>query len=484
MEEKEQLITRHNTFDNYATEKVDAIFNNLLGDYNEKGEYVIKKEIVEELVLIKKVKKNMFNNSIFCEAEYGEKTLTFEIVFKQNSKQKLAKAELNLLEMVEKANGFVYNTIKTLLSNYTEVLSDDFINKALLVFNVMPSDTESVGKEYDENEEFNAKHIAARTELNNKLKKLNASTYDKFFEEYFFKRLNILERLNNEFSSIVLTNFNDEYSKIERKFLVNEKGKVVNRTLSYLLDMAIESASIQNRFDALNTKGKLVSSNFSKAEKEYNQLIEPFQTELINDINSANSKGLNKILNSIKKESDIAKEIQQKQDVEHAEQVVKNIGIETKVVEEKTKDIGKTLGEQKEYEDKTTLKEYIILRKEQVNNNQKVSAERSTSNELQSRNMVIEETLDNGATKSDGINTKDFEKNKYEDYYNNLVGSDPTNPIVEATIEESINEGKNDIVNNSVETNQGKNFSHSNIITTETQNDGIKQNTIDKGLTK
>ena len=102
------------THDNFVTEKADVIQNKLLGDYNAKGKYVINKKIVNELVELKKVKLESYNNSIFVNAKtQSGRVIDFQIDFKKNSNSNLATGVLSTLEPVEKQGGRLTNIIKT-----------------------------------------------------------------------------------------------------------------------------------------------------------------------------------------------------------------------------------------------------------------------------------------------------------------------------------------------------------------------------------
>ena len=125
-------FNKEKTADNFASEKINVIKNSLLGDYNSKGNYIINEKIVDELLLINKVKTNSFGSAVHCVAnleKYGE--IMFEIVFKKNTKLNLAVAELYVLEEVNLINSYVTNTLRTPIAKFSEAITDDFIDNAL-----------------------------------------------------------------------------------------------------------------------------------------------------------------------------------------------------------------------------------------------------------------------------------------------------------------------------------------------------------------
>ena len=59
-------FVRKTTQDNFITEKVDIFKNNLLGQYDDYGNYEIAPQIMNELIELKKVRKSSYDNSMFC----------------------------------------------------------------------------------------------------------------------------------------------------------------------------------------------------------------------------------------------------------------------------------------------------------------------------------------------------------------------------------------------------------------------------------
>ena len=111
--QKKITIKKIKTKEDIITDKVDAIRNNLLGSYDDDGNYYISTQIAAELKRLTKLKKTVFNNSLFCVSNklgYGE--IVFEITFEKNTEENVAIAKLYVLESVYKVNGYLQNTIK------------------------------------------------------------------------------------------------------------------------------------------------------------------------------------------------------------------------------------------------------------------------------------------------------------------------------------------------------------------------------------
>lgn len=255
---------KSSTQDEFTTEKVNVISNCLLGNYNDNGDYVIPNNIVDELIAVKKVKKSVFKNSVFCGAflvGYGE--MVFEVTFQKNTVKEIAMSELFVLENEYKVNGYIQNTIRTRIATFTEKL-DDFIEKTYEHFNIVMSDTDDKSvKEYKVVEEINQQsYINAKRNFNLNMAKLTKKDYNKLYKAYLTSRLELLKNLNTPYSLAILEKFNQEYAKIEKYFLQDQNYKAV----SELLDKCIEDVSNVNPL-------------FAKQEQEFIDKCKPIIDE-------------------------------------------------------------------------------------------------------------------------------------------------------------------------------------------------------------
>lgn len=230
------------TFDEYTTEKLDIVQNKLLGDYNANGIYVINKKISAELLNLNKVKKESYNNEIFCTAVTNSgRIIDFEIEFKKNSASKLAVAELSVLEGVPKQGGRMMNIIKTPIGKFTGEITPDFVDKALAKFKVVVNATDEGQDRKDVDDEY----IVKRNMLLNYLDQMTQESYNIIYEDYFTQRINLLKQVNNSYTKKILAIFNDEFNKISDYFLLDKKTKKVTnyKAMNELLDKAFEDLS-------------------------------------------------------------------------------------------------------------------------------------------------------------------------------------------------------------------------------------------------
>lgn len=279
----DSTFSRKTTQDNFVTEKVDIFKNNLLGEYDDNGNYSIAPQIVQELIELKKFRKKTFDNSVFCYGNllgYGE--IAFEISFdKSRDDENRATASLFVLEDVDKVNGYLQNIIKTKLADFVSNVSD-FIEQAYVKFNMVDEEDDDEGRERKnlDDLELDDSYILAKRAYMLLLDKLSDEKMLDAYGKYFTARLTVLTKLDNEFSTAVLDLFNQKYELIEDIFLKEKNYKALNE----LLDSCIESIS--------GTKEIYLAQ-----EGNFNDIIKDSLTEFTESVNRLSDKAEMKAIN-------------------------------------------------------------------------------------------------------------------------------------------------------------------------------------------
>lgn len=279
-------ITKDETFDGYVTEKVNVIKNDLLGDYNENGKYIINEKVVLELLQLEKVKRSTFNNSIFCTSYmpgFGE--ITFELELKKQGDNGIA--VIYVLEKVDKVNGYIQNTLRTQVAIYKDVLTPDFIERSFEGFNIKRREDEEQ-KTLDP-EDFNSSlntYIGARKHFSELLDNVTADEYNEMYQEYFNQRIKLLKEDGSNYAKLVLNNYSAEYDKIKDYFLKNE-GAVDYKALNELLDKCFEDV---NGLDPRNRE----------KEEEFKKKLIPFLHALMMKAQAISTKGKQQVVQKAK----------------------------------------------------------------------------------------------------------------------------------------------------------------------------------------
>lgn len=178
------------------SQKIDVINNLMLGDYNQKGAYVLNEDLIEQLVKLTKVYQYSFGSTMFCESlseveEFGK--IDFAIKIKTDSPSKgKATAILEILESIDKANGYYTNTNIAQISTFTALDSPSFVVDALKHFNVI-SKKES-GLINKEHKEENVDLIVSRKRYEDLRKNLLSAKIEDVYKTMFNKKMKLLQK--------------------------------------------------------------------------------------------------------------------------------------------------------------------------------------------------------------------------------------------------------------------------------------------------
>lgn len=286
---EENKFTRKSTQDNFVSEKIDIFTNNLLGDYDNNGNYEIAPQIVNELLELEKYRKSSYGNSMFCVGNllgYGE--IVFEVYFNKDVDGSNAKAYLYVLEDVDKVNGYLQNTIKTLIAEFSSDVGN-FIEDSYSKFNIKDSgnDDDDEGKERKDLEdlELDDSYILAKKAYMLLLEKLQEEKMLDAYGKLFTEKLSLISKLDSEFAKAVLERFNSQYALIENVFLKDKNYKALNE----LMDACIEYVSG-------------TQEQFIDQEQEFNDKLAPALQSFTDNINDLAEKTEKKALNMLDRE--------------------------------------------------------------------------------------------------------------------------------------------------------------------------------------
>lgn len=401
------------TFDEYTTEKLDVIKNKLFGDYNAKGVYVINKKVSAELLNLKKIKKDSYNNEVFCTATTNSgEHIDFGVTFKKNTQSQLAVAELYVMESIPKQGGRMMNVKKTTIGKFSDKLTPDFVDRALKQFNV-ELNADDLGQEVKEiDDEF----IVKRNMLLGYLDKMSEDSYEIIYEDYFSQRINMLKSVDNNYTRKILVIFNEEFDKISDYFLLDKKTKkVLNyKAMNELLDKAFEDL--------------YGLDEYAKEEKDFKERMIPILGLFISGAARIEDEAKKKVLDAVpKKMKDYLTEplidINQA-NKETVEPTVKETN--KKQVSEEIKDKLERLVDRSDGAGKTTMTPLESLSKKPVGKNsenlgttltseQKVAGGKHKSSEDVTFNNLGKSTYthDNGKNEQNSLSTNGDEPQSY-----------------------------------------------------------------------
>ena len=199
--------------ENEQFNKLETITNRLLGNYVD-SIYTIDKIISAELATMPKVITSDFNGKIFAESDTDSGKFTFEISFDIDNRF----ANLYILERIVKTNGYIVNTLRTLVSS-VRCVSADITEKAKKAFHVV-TDGEVLSIS-------NYPNISIELNVKSRANQRYMAKIDELYGKLFVAKMSALNQQKDDFCDAVLDNFNDEHNKIEDYFLKDKNYKAL-----------------------------------------------------------------------------------------------------------------------------------------------------------------------------------------------------------------------------------------------------------------
>lgn len=213
--------------------------NNLIGEYAENGEYVIKDEYKDILVGCAKVIKENSDNEYKLEATISKFNLSFILQLKKENKDLVS--ELFLIEEIKSDNLDFCHTHKTFIGEYRDEDNIYYMQKMFKAFNIYKKDDNKIK---DFNQEDYAVKLSEKLK-NNKLMQEDITTYAKdYYKEYIKNVIKVLEGTEPG-GKFVLKKFSEYLKSIN---FDKEKGdyyKAMIRLKQLILSSHIEFNDLQ-----------------------------------------------------------------------------------------------------------------------------------------------------------------------------------------------------------------------------------------------
>lgn len=247
------------------SQAIDVMNNLMLGDFNEKGNYVLNKAMVVQLVKMTKIYQYSFGSTTFCQSMsdvggYGK--IDFAVKMRNNSQNGTITATLQLLETIDRANGYYQNTNTAPIAIYTAPESNTYIVDMLKFFNIVSKKEEGLLKKERDDEEDIAL-IIARKKFEEQQKTLHLTNIDELNKQLYEKRLKLLAK--SVIGKKILEEFGKESYKINGWF-VKEGMPGYYRYLNQVLDGLIELHSAEVLQDvALKAALNKANESFSQS---------------------------------------------------------------------------------------------------------------------------------------------------------------------------------------------------------------------------
>lgn len=247
-------------------QKLEVANNLMLGDYNQNGVYTLNEDLIKQLIGMTKVYQYSFGSNMFCQSlndleGFGKVDFAIKIV-KDTPKLGSTTAVLELLEPIDKANGYYTNTNTVQIDIYTAQDSNSFVVDVLKKFNVISKkDAGLIAKKYEESIDL----IILRKRYEEMRKNMLSDKVEEIYKNNFNKKLKLLAK--SPAGKKILDEFNKQSYKINGWF-VKDGMKGYYKTMDELLQSIID----KNKSEVLQDV-KLVAS-LNKLESECSKLLQ------------------------------------------------------------------------------------------------------------------------------------------------------------------------------------------------------------------
>ena len=273
----EKYLDEYKQFLNEET----IINNNLLGDYDKDGAYVLSMGIREELAGKIKHLTQRKENSIECVLRGENITLKLELVF-SDFEEKSMVAKLYLIEKVYGA------PLKTFVAEYISLKNYEFKQKAREAFNILLEDCDTleylpnIDKKNEANEDKKNKNayqelpqIAKKVEGNKKKKNKERSfIIEMFSEQYVLQMVKLLEKCGG----IGLEMLEEYKRQMKERGLIDKTIPNLYSQLRVLLNQVIDSMGGYNSLYQENpdafSEVKSITKEFLDPIKEFDSFTE------------------------------------------------------------------------------------------------------------------------------------------------------------------------------------------------------------------
>lgn len=233
----------------------DVLYNDMLGEYNEKGEYKLSQSIMQELIDMPKKIDVIDDNGIEARGFLGDRIFEFTI-----SKPKLedngnAYCFLVLHEKIERMGGYYIDTNAVVVATYEYKYDKFYLNHIKEVFNLKEYEDDTTG---EEGRTFYADKISLRFKELAVMREVGDDVYERLEEIYFNRRIQLLG-LSAQ-TALIMAEFTSRKNKLEPFFMnTTRKYYFLNQLLDDCLQKkecaeCLENSDIKEQMQALDKK--------------------------------------------------------------------------------------------------------------------------------------------------------------------------------------------------------------------------------------
>lgn len=231
----------------------DVLFNDLVGDFDEFGEYQISEDIMQDLIDMPKKIDYIDEAGIHARGFLGDHTFAFLVTKPQELENGDAVCYLKLDEQIDRMAGFQFDILTSTIATYCyhfDELYDQFVRD---VFHLREYESDDTG---EEGRKYRADFLASRYDLFYTMRACSEDYYEKLEEIYFNHRMLMLG-MDPELT-LLMAEFNKKRVKLEPYLIISRRRFFfMNQLLDEVLQMHAErlnKSEIAERMEQLDAK--------------------------------------------------------------------------------------------------------------------------------------------------------------------------------------------------------------------------------------
>lgn len=194
----------------------DVLFNDLLGDYDSDGEYIVDENIMQDLIDMPKKIDIVDTEGIHARGFWGDKTFSFLVTPPVERKNGQAFCYLQLNEQIARMAGYRFDTVTATIATYEYDFDEFFDQRVREVFHLAEYEGDDTG---EEGRQYRAEYIARRYELFCAMRACSEDYYERLEEIYFNHRLQVLN-MDPELT-FIMAEFSKKRTQLEAYLIIS-----------------------------------------------------------------------------------------------------------------------------------------------------------------------------------------------------------------------------------------------------------------------
>ncbi len=238
----------------------DTIFNDLLGEFDNSGDYSVDEAIMQELIDMPKKIDYIDEEGIHARGFMEDRVYNFLVSKPVEEVGGNAYSFLKIDETIDRMAGFAVDTKTTIIATYEYTFDEFYQDNLRKVFNLKEYESDDTG---EEGRAYRAENIKKRYEMLYAMREVSSEHYERLEEIYFNQRM-LLLGMDPEMM-VIMAEFSKRRTKLDAYFMISQRRFFfMNQLLDQVLILYEENLSKHE----LQAKLKELDVKFIEKSKE------------------------------------------------------------------------------------------------------------------------------------------------------------------------------------------------------------------------